>query len=179
MFGHLANGIQQLQTHINTPEFQNRVGNVGNQLNQHLQIAKQSANNIYQGAHNGQFGPDVQQHMNTFNGAMGNVQNILKDKNLGAAGKNISNIAKSTANIGNLALNGKLNNYHMAKFIASNTANMGQLGWNTSRMGAKALSAVNRNRQQQYSQASKYIPPDTGSFIGKNMISSGLQSYGY
>jgi hypothetical protein len=150
MFGHLATGLGQLQTHINTPEFQSRVGNVGNQLNQHLQIAKQSANNIHQGAINGQFGPDVQQHMNTFNGAMGNVQNILKDKNLGAAGKNISNIAKSTANVGNLAFNGKLNKYHMAKYIAGNTVSMGQLGWNTGRMGVKALSAVNNmNRQPQ------------------------------
>ena len=185
MFGHLANGIGQLQAHINTPEFQNRVGNVGNQLNQHLQLAKQSANNIYQGAQNGQFGQDVQQHMNTFNGAIGNVQNVLKDKNLGAAGKNISNIAKSTANAGNLALNGKMTKYQMAKFVAGNTANMGQLGWNTGRMGVRALSAVNNmNRQPQkgrpqYSQASKYIPPDTGSFMEKNMISSGLQSFGY
>lgn len=166
LFGHMANALGQIQQQTNNPEFQARVGQYGNQLNQNLETAKQSAQYIYQGAQNGQFGQDVQQHANTFNNGLQKAQGIFNDKkfqqNLGAAGSNASGIAKSlgtmTGHAGeafNLASQGKLGYFQGAKLMAKHSYNMSKLGWNATKLGLNlgrtGVSAMNqmRNSQQQ------------------------------
>ena len=164
MFGHMANAIGQLQNNINQREFQAKVGQYGNKLNQHLETAKQSAQNIYQNAQDGQFGEGVQQHANTFNNGLQKAQGILNDKqfqqNLGAAGGNASGIANNLYTMAghageavNLASQGKLSYYQGAKLMTKHSYNMSnlavngtKLGWN---LGSAGVSAMNQIRPSQ------------------------------
>ena len=165
MFGHMANALGQLQSNINQPEFQAKVGQYGAQLNGHLQTAQQSAQNIFEGAQNGQFGEGAQQQANTFNNGLQKAQGILNDKqfqqNLGAAGKNASGIAKNLATMGshgyeayNLASQGKLGYLQGAKLMAKHSYNMSKLavngtklGWNLGRAGVGAMNQIRPPQQ--------------------------------
>ena len=166
MFGHMENALGQLQSNINKPEFQAKVGQYGNQLNQHLQTAQQSAQNIYQNAQNGQFGEGVQQHVNTFNNALQKAQGILNDKqfqqNLGAAGGNASGLANNLYTMAGhagqalqLASQGKLSYYQGTKLMAKHSYNMGKmsvnaagLGWNLGRAGVHVINQMRPPQQQ-------------------------------
>lgn len=165
MFGHMANALGQLQSNINQPEFQAKVGQYGAQLNQHLQTAQQSAQNIYQNAQDGQFGEGIQQQANTLNNGLQKAQGIFNNKqfqqNLGAAGSNASGIAKNLSTMAghageayNLASQGKLGYLQGAKLMAKHSYNMSKLavngtklGWNLGRAGVGAMNQIRPPQQ--------------------------------
>ena len=170
MFGYMSDALGQLQNNINQKGFQEKVGEYGNKLNQHLQTAQQSAQNIYEGAQNGQFGEGVKQHLGNFQGSLNNAKAILGNpelqRNLGSAGKGAMAMGKNLGTFGSLgakafslANQGKLTRGQSLSLLARGSYTGTKLAFNAGRTGlgvfsgvmsaANSYNKINQQRQPQ------------------------------